>query len=977
MRRFLLVCVLVGASLVPGEVGLAGGSPGRQVAGNADFLFERNEGQWPSNQEFRALSADGTIILRAGGFSIVQLEGLVQRSLDPASPIPDRDPPLPRQGVQVAVDFLASTRSVTGKPTGVAEPVHHYIRGPEPHTITSHLFAEVSYIDVWPGIDARYHFAADGHFEFDFVVHPGSDPSLIRMKISGSPTSISDGILVVHSPVQTLHFAPPIAYQDEQGSLEEVAAHWSLARGAVAGYSIGPYDRSRDLVIDPIVYSTFIGGSEIDWLHEPVILPDGTLYVVGESFSSDYPLVGPFDASKNGTYDIVVSRLDAAGGELLHSTYIGGNMLDWAGAAVVDGNGSLYIGGFTESNDFPVTPGAFQDWDSVNQGVGHAFVLKLSPEADSVEFATLIGGMGRDGARGLVFWQGLPTVVGWTESFDFPVTAGAIQDVFQGGEADAFVTRLNGNGTAIEWSTYLGGSQSDTGGYIAWTLDDDIIVAGSTGSPDFPTSSDSFQTSLAGFHDLFVTRISATDEVMYSTYLGGKDLEWYGGLAVDADGNAFVPAFTWSEDFPTTPGSYLPSWPGSTHHPAMAKLNGNGTALEFSTFLGFGGLVHATIVDPLGRPIVIGDSDGPWFMPSPDADQPAYGGHGDGVILLLSANGTSRPYGSFLGGADYEQPLGLALDGCHLFVIGDSASVDYPVTEGAYQTEYSGGMDGTVTKLALPPCCTSECPASAPLVDHSPPPPPPPPIPPPPPVSVQPIPPPPVPPPPITQTQQQETSSAFNSTTPVADSVPPDPVSPAHPRPPRSLDADRDGIADTADNCPAVANHSQHDNDRNGIGDRCDPACPDDCILYVHSAVRAWGTVFQDSDHDGISDREDVCIDVPDHDQSDLDRDHLGDACDADMDGDGVLQAGTVGLFLDNCPSTPNASQRDSDQDGLGDGCDPTRWGAERQVDKPPRANPGAEGEARMFVAGSLVVMLCITLFVVACGILQARRRRP
>jgi hypothetical protein len=351
-----------------------------------------------------------------------------------------------------------------------------------------------------------------------------------------------------------------------------------------------------------LIYSTYVGGSGHNLSHgwegdaSCAIAVDGsgTAYVTGYTPSTDFPTTaGAFQtthASDGGGEDAFVTKLNATGTALLYSTYLGASGDDLGQGIAVDGSGNAYVSGFTSSTDLPTTAGAFQTNLRSTQNV---FVTKLNATGTALIYGTYLGGSGDDVGYGIaVDGSGNAYVTGNTRSTDFPTTAGAFQTTFGGGYNDVFVTKLNAIGTALIYSTYLGGVSSDWGQGIAVDGSGNAYVTGYTYSSNFPTTAGAFQTNYRGSNgNAFVTKLNATGTALiYSTYLGGSGGAGAGAIAVDGSGNADVTGETGSADFPTTADAFRTSFGGHVVSVFVTKLNATGTALIYSTYLGVGGV---------------------------------------------------------------------------------------------------------------------------------------------------------------------------------------------------------------------------------------------------------------------------------------------------------------------------------------------------------------------------------------------------
>ncbi len=349
--------------------------------------------------------------------------------------------------------------------------------------------------------------------------------------------------------------------------------------------------------LDPtgfLVYSTYLGGGGIDIGNGIAVDSLGNAYVTGRTDSSNFPttpgafLTGlPFA----GITDAFVSKLDPTGTTLVYSTYLGGTQTELGNGIAVDSSGNAYVTGQTSSLDFPTTGGAFQ---TSKAGAFDAFISKLDPIGKTLVYSTYLGGGGSDIGNGIaVDSSGNAYVTGLTTSTNFPTTPGTFQTM-KGLGQDAFITKLDPTGSALVYSTYLGGNSTESGNGIAVDAFGDAYVTGFTTSTNFPTTAGAFQTTYGGANDVFLTTLNASGTgLLYSTYLGGGGNDQGKGIAVDASGNAYVTGFTTSTDFPTTLGAFQTAQPGS-QNAFVAK---------------FGGLVPApviTVTDGDGNPIPCG-----------------------------------------------------------------------------------------------------------------------------------------------------------------------------------------------------------------------------------------------------------------------------------------------------------------------------------------------------------------------------------
>jgi hypothetical protein len=396
-----------------------------------------------------------------------------------------------------------------------------------------------------------------------------------------------------------------------------------------------------------LVYSTYLGGSGGDYGYGIAVDSSGNAYVTGLTGSTNFPLVNPLQPDYGGgTNDAFVAKINSSGSALVYSTYLGGCGSDAGSSITVDGSGNAYVTGitytFTESVNFPTTPGAFQTvcgggpdtytcWD--------AFVSKLNPAGSALVYSTYLGGSLQDQGSGIaVDSSGNAYVTGLTTSINFP-TMNPLQPVNGGGangNGTAFITELNPTGSALVYSTYLGGSGGDAGSSIAVDGSGNAYVTGLTASTNFPTMNP-LQPANGGTYDAFVSKLNpAGSALVYSTYLGGNGSDFGRGIAVDGSGNAYVTGTTASTNFPTMNPLQPACGDGdscTSGDAFVTKINSSGSALAYSTYLGGSGADEGwgIAVDSSGNAYVTGNTASTNF-PTMNPLQPANGGTYDAFV---------------------------------------------------------------------------------------------------------------------------------------------------------------------------------------------------------------------------------------------------------------------------------------------------------------------------------------------------------
>ena len=566
--------------------------------------------------------------------------------------------------------------------------------------VSAEVYSRVEFQDVYPGVSVAY-YGNGGRLEYDFVVAPGAAAGAIEMAFEGVKTVRLDGrgdLLLRAERGEVLH-RRPTAYQIIDGRRRSVVCRFVIRGPRRAGFELGAWDRTQPLVIDPVmVYSTYLGGRSDDRPNGVAVDSEGCAYIVGETRSADFPGVGGAQLRIAGDTDVFVAKLNAAGSALLYSAYIGGRSRDAGAAIAVDAAGNAYVSGVTYSSDFPVTGRAFQ---GSMPGSPAAFAFKLSSTGADLLYSTYLGGAATATSIAIDA-AGSSYVSGYTSSISFPVTVGALQTAFAGGFWDGFVSKLNSDGSALVYSTYLGGSGADVISGIVVDAAGSAYVTGQTDSLGFPTRN-ALRASYSGNTDAFVAKLnSAGSDLIYSTYLGGSGPDYASAIAVDGSGSVYVTGATFSGDFPVTAGAFQATKRGS-YDAFVAKLSSTGGALAYSTFLGGRDADSGAgiAVDRNGFAHVAGAT---WSLDFPvkNATQAVFHGVQDAFLSVIAPDGGALTYSIYMGGAAEDFAQGVALDPLgRVVLVGSTASTDFGTTAAAYQPTAGGRIDGFVVSVSM------------------------------------------------------------------------------------------------------------------------------------------------------------------------------------------------------------------------------------------------------------------------------------
>jgi hypothetical protein len=694
--------------------------------GKLPLSFEANQGQTDPQVKFLSRGNRYSLFLTSTEAVLALQKPARGKHIHPGLPPSQTWPaPQPTSTVAIAAPESSSPADVlrmkivgsntSAKIAGADElpGKSNYFIGDDPNKWRTNVsnYSKVKYHDVYPGIDLIY-YGNQGQLEHDFVVAPGTDSKVILLAFRGARKMSlnSDGDLVLGTKDGEVQLKKPHVYQKLNGEEQTVAARYVMKRKDRVGFEVAEYDRRQPLVIDPVLsYSTYLGGSGSDYPTGIAVDPSGNAYVTGTTGSTNFPTTsGAFQTTLVGSLDTFVTKLNPTGSALVYSTYLGGSGVDVGNGIAVDALGNAYVTGTTGSTNFPTTPGAFQ---TASGGALVAFVTKLNPTGSALVYSSYLGGSSENNGLGIALDAlGNAFVTGITQSTNFPTTGGAFHTTFGGGTFDAYVTKLNATGSALVYSTYLGGGGDDSSNGIAVDSSGNAYMTGITRSANFPTTSGAFQTTTLGDggQRVFVTKLNPIGSALvYSTYLGGSSscCDSGNGIALDSSGNAYVAGQVFSTDFPTTSGAFKTTLGGSMDA-FVTKLNPTGSALVYSTYLGGNseeGGYHIA-VDSSGSAWVTGQTKSTDFPTTPGAFQTAFGGGSqDAFVTKLNTTGSALVYSTYLGGSGADLGSDIAVDSSgNAYVTGQTFSANFPTTPGAFQTANGGGGDDAfVAKFAF------------------------------------------------------------------------------------------------------------------------------------------------------------------------------------------------------------------------------------------------------------------------------------
>jgi len=582
---------------------------------------------------------------------------------------------------------------------------------PSKHKTNLPTYRYVSLGEVWSGIEVKLK-ATQKTVEKLFYVQPGADPSKIVVEVGGAKGMklSKDGEIIIQTGLGELKLSKPIAWQEKDGKRLPVEVSYRLLDKNRYSFEVAKADLNLPIVIDPILQSTYLGGSDGDGAYALAIHPKtGEVYVAGSTISYNFPKTTGGAKASRGDYqwDTFVARLNSSLTQILQSTYLGGSLNDKVLAlAIHPKTGDVYVAGETWSTDFPRTSGGVQ---ASSGGYRDAFVARLNSSLTQILQATYLGGSGNDFANALAIHPttGEVYVAGYTISTDFPGTSGGAQ-ASSGGWGDAFVARLNSSLTQILQATYLGGRYGDEAHALAiHPTTGEVYVAGRTNSKNFPKTTGGAQASHVDWKDAFVARLnSSLTQILQATYLGGSGNDYAYALAIHpTTGDVYVAGETQSTNFPNTSGGAQANYSGGFNDAFVARLNSSLTQILQATYLGGSDndYAYALAIHPTtGDVYVAGNTVSKDFPGTSGGAQASYGGLGDAFVARLNSSLTQILQATYLGGrngGDDAYALAIHPTTGEVYVAGWTSSDDFPNTSGGAQASRGGFSDAFVARL--------------------------------------------------------------------------------------------------------------------------------------------------------------------------------------------------------------------------------------------------------------------------------------
>ena len=591
------------------------------------------------------------------------------------------------------------------KPLKSSNAIVNYFKGKKRFTNLK-TFKSIEIKNIQKGIDVELRAYAK-KVEKIFKIKPNYSPSSIKVSLEGIENIKVNkkGELEIVLGKEIAKFTKPIAYQFINGKKKFVKVSYKKLNNHSYSFTVGKYDKSKPLYIDPLLSSTYLGGYGDDIITAITKDQNGDIFVAGKTTSDNFPVKGGYDTDYNdiADFDVFVAKFDSSLENLKSATYIGGSSKDEGSAIKVNSDGDVIVAGTTESLlDFPTTSDI--DGTTIHR-YATGFVIKLDNMLSALKASSLFGGndydfvydLSLDGSNNIY-------IVGSTYSSNFPVSATAYQKTYSGNGIDGFVMKVDSNISSIVASTYLCGTNEDEVYGLDLDSNGDVFVVGRTKSCDFPSTSGVYQNKHSEKEDdVFISKLDSNlEHLKASTFLGtsGDDI----GRDIKLNGNyVYIDGYTSSRDFPTTKNAYDKTYNGGYYDVFVSKLDKNLKYLIASTFVGGYGddRAYNLGINTKGEVYVVGGfSQSRQFPITTGAFQEESEDYSDSFISKFSSDLDKLLASTYLGGNGEDKIWSILVDGNNLYVAGGTGSNNFPITSNAYSVIYNDGdYDGFISKF--------------------------------------------------------------------------------------------------------------------------------------------------------------------------------------------------------------------------------------------------------------------------------------
>jgi hypothetical protein len=673
------------------------------------LAFTRNDGQFGEETRFRAEAGGVTIFLCDNEVAYLfnrDTHELLEGDFAGAGEIPHKfnRPRYKKEFALLKARFIGANEDVQIVAEDLLPHYNNYFLGNDPAAWRTDVpnYSAITYRNIYSGIDLKYY--GDGKsLKYDFIVHPGSDPSRIEIRYDGAEElSVSpNGDLEAVTKFGPAYEKAPYIYQEINGVRHEISGRYEVKNNGSFGFALdSSYNPSYPLIIDPeLVFSSYLGGESVDNCTCIAVDSDRCIYIAGGTNSFYMPVYSAFqDEFQLGMWDGFIAKFSPSGHSLIFCSYFGGSGNETIWDIDIDGNDNLCLTGQTGSHNFPILNAYL---DHVINFSGMGFITKFVPAGNALIFSTYVGGSESDACYALdLDDQDNIYVAGYTASSDFPMVD-PIFGVFNN-LSDGFVAKFTPDCLNLLFSTYIGGSDTDQIFDIKIDNFGGIHMAGSTYSQDLPLIRPPLPQYGVG-SDGFAAKISpSTDSLDYSTYIGGIGTGDAFCIEADSNGNSYVAGWV-SYDIP------LLNPFDSIRYGYEAFILGfysYGDSIIYGTYYGgsYAEIIYDIKISNNGN-IYISGYSGSEDMPLANPYDDDLAGESDCFIAIVSNGGDSLIFGSYFGGSGYDEGQGIDIDSAgNIYISGFTNSTDLPVVNPCFGS-YNNGQDAFFAKFGTTyPC---------------------------------------------------------------------------------------------------------------------------------------------------------------------------------------------------------------------------------------------------------------------------------
>ena len=646
-------------------------------------------------------SPDFNIQLRRTGFSYEFLQPIDQPA--PIALDPYETSPANRKMAshRIDVDFEGSRTEVQIIREEIQPGYLNYLGARQVSSVYS--YSQVRYVNVYPFIDIVFHAGAEG-FKYDFILHPGADPSLIRMKYSGASAVYidADQLIVAYNDRELIEKIPESYFKN---SGRKVQVQYQVTANSIVSFTVPvTANLHDDLIIDPLPclnWCSYFGGAAYD-ISNQIVFHNNSFFVAGAvSSSNDIASTGSFDTIFSGFYDGYVGRFSADGTTRIWCTYFGGTDADAIECLIPDEQGNIYaVGSFASAG--LATPGALQV--SYGGGLRDALILKLSSDGTSCEWATYFGSSGNDLGKAITFSTDSNLIISGDSQSSNLLYNMTGYDTYHSGGVDGFLIKLSRNGDSLFWGTFIGDSGDDRCYDVGTLPNGNLVVCGSTHGLNSLITSSAFQPSYGGggFDGFILTINAGGDTIQGCSHFGGTGSDHFESLVVADDSSVYLCGRTESIGL-ATPGSFQSNYGGSISDGIIAKVKSDCSALYWCTYYGGASSdwLFGITADSMSNIFVTGISASLNGIATPGTVQQTFGGgSADAIVAMINSSGTILQWGTYYGGLydDYGFSIIADLNG-NVYITGYTYSLNIPCNGSYYDTTFGGVTDALMFSL--------------------------------------------------------------------------------------------------------------------------------------------------------------------------------------------------------------------------------------------------------------------------------------